>query len=556
MTKLKDFDVIVIGSGAGGAPVAATLAQAGLRVLILEKGPYYSLADFTHDEITICRRDFFVPFPVDDPHTIRKNGAEQVFPTTEGWTSCCVGGATVHMTGFWYWPHAEDFKLATLIGGVAGANLADWPISYAEIEPYLYKAEVLIGVSGQAGINPFDTRKRPYPLPALRPHPSAALIDRAAKEIGMHAFPTARAVLSQAYGTRPACNQCGYCGDYGCENASKSSMLATLIPAAEATHNCEVRANSPVTRIIIGNDRRVSGVEYRDHKGNTHKVSAKIVVLAASAIESARLLLLSACKAFPQGVANTSGLVGKNLTFSTFGKGTAIFSRQDFIKTVGEHNYDLPFLQRSVQDDYWASDGRLGFIKGGTYNFILPHPNPINAALRLTMDRDFKLYGEAYKQQVLKYFKEQTWLEFEIFNEFLPTDQTYIDLDPNVKDRTGMPVARIQMTHHPLDLEVNRRMLKRGIDILAAVTPKAQEFNSPHIASTTYHLQHGTCRFGNDAKTSVLNADCRAHDIDNLYVTDGSFMPTSLGVPTTPTIIANSFRVGDKILARRNEVKY
>lgn len=551
MAPREKFDVVVIGSGAGGAPVALTLAQAGLSVLVLEKGPYYGLADFTHDEIDICRRDFFVPFPVDDPHTIRKDGAAKAELTTEGWISRCVGGGTVHMTGFWYWPHAEDLRLATLTGGVSGANLADWPLTLDALVPYLHRAEVEIGVSGQAGLNPFDVRTRPYPLPALRPHPTATLIDAAAKAKGFHAFPTARAVLSQPYGTRPSCNQCGYCGDYGCENASKSSVLATLIPRAEATRHCEVRARAMVSRIIVGDDRRARGVEYRDAKGATHVVSASIVVLAASAIESARLLLLSSCPAFPQGLANSSGLVGKNLTFSTFGKGSGIFDRHALMAAVGEADYDLPFLQRSIQDDYWAPDGRLGFAKGGTYNFILPHPNPINAALRLTFESDFEVIGDELKKRTLAYFHDETWLEFEVFGEFLPTPQTYVDLDPNVKDHFGIPVARIQITHHPLDIEVNKRMLLRGLDILHAITPQARQVKAPTVGSTTFHLQHGTCRFGNDARTSVLNPDCRAHDVDNLYVTDGSFMPSSLGVPATPTILANSFRVAERILARR-----
>lgn len=550
-TQRETFDVVVVGSGAGGAPVAMVLAEAGLKVLVLEKGRYYGLRDFSHDEIDICRRDFWVPYPIDDPHTIRKDGAPAATPTNEGWTSQCVGGATVHMSGFWYWPHPEDLRLATLTGGVGGADLADWPLAHEDLVPWLERAEAAIGVSGHAGLNPHEPRQRPYPLPALRPHPAAALIDAAAKKRGWHSFPTARAVLSRPYGTRPACNQCGYCGDYGCENASKSSVLATLLPRAEATGRCEVRPRAMVTRVLVGDDRRARGVEYVDATGATRAVDAAVVVLAATAIESARLLLLSTSAAFPHGLANTSGLVGKNLTFSTFGKGTGIFDRAKGLAAVGEDGFDLPFLQRSVQDDYWAPDGRLGFVKGGTYNFLLPHPNPINAALRLTLEADYELMGEALKQRTLAYFRDELWLELEVFGEFLPTPRTYVDLDPAVKDRFGLPVARITVEHHPLDVEVNKRMLLRGLDLLAAVDPAPRLTRAPNVGSTTFHLQHGTCRFGRDPKTSVLDPDCRAHDVSNLYVTDGSFMPTSLGVPATPTILANSLRVADRILLKR-----
>jgi choline dehydrogenase-like flavoprotein len=273
-----------------------------------------------------------------------------------------------------------------------------------------------------------------------------------------------------------------------------------------------------------------------------------VVVLAASAIESARLLLLSADGRNPDGLANGSGLVGRNLTFSTFGKGTGIFDRQKLVGHLGPKFFDLPFLLRSFQDDYWNE--RLPLPKGGTHNFLLHHPNPINAAVRLAMDSKWNLWGKALKARMNHYFHQEFWIEFEVFGEFLPTPGCMLDLDPDHKDLWGLPVARITMDHHQVADDVNRLMTRKGLDILEAIKPRAEKVYPWAWANTTYHLQHGTCRFGDDPGRSVLDRDCQSHEVKNLYVTDGSFMPTSGGVPATPTIMANALRVADRIAER------
>jgi len=544
VTAFKEqVDAVVIGSGAGGAPVAAVLAEAGASVVVLEKGPYYTSQDFVHDEIKLCRRDFWIPFTHEDPHVI-VNGDRPPRRSREGWTSQCVGGATVHMSGFFYRLKESDLRLKTLTGGVADSTVADWPLAIEDLLPYYDLMEARIGVSGRAGINPFETRSRPFPLPPIAVHPSARLFDEAARGLGHHPFPTPRAIVSRSYGRRPPCNLCGLCGDYGCENASKSSTLVTLIPDAEATGRCQIRARCMASRILVDEQDRVQGVEYLDQDGRANAIGARVVVVAASAIESARLLLLSGGGRFPEGLGNRNGLVGKNLTFSTFGKGTAIFDRGELQAALGADGMDLPFFSRSVQDDYWNEGLGVSLPKGGTYNYLLHHPNLINAAIRLAMDEKWMIWGEELKERIRRHFVEELMVEFEVFGEYLPTERGYVELDPETRDRWGLPVARFHVFNHPACNEVNRVMVRRGMDIFEAMKPAPKKVFPWTWASTTLHLQHGTCRFGTDPATSVLDPSCQSHEVKNLYVTDGSFMPTSGAVPATPTILANSFRVG------------
>jgi choline dehydrogenase-like flavoprotein len=542
-----EADVVVIGSGAGGAPIAATLAEAGAKVIVLERGPYYTVRDFVHDEIKICLRDFWVPYPDQDPHVLVKDdGPAQ--KTNEYWTSVNVGGGTVHMSGFFYRFKESDLKMASMTGGIKDADFVDWPITLEELNPFYDLAEARIGVSGDAASNPFDLPRRPYPLPPLAGHALCRPLDEAAKKLGLHSYPTARAVLSQPYGNRPGCNQCGFCGDYGCENGSKSSVLSTLLPAAEATGRCEIRPLAQARRIVLGQDNKVVGVEYADEKGRARGVKARVVVLAASAVESARLLLLSSQPGFQKGLANNNGLVGKHLVFSTAGKASAFWERGKLIDALGSKDMDLPFLQRSIQDDYWNEKAGLPTPKGGTFNFIMLHRNLVFAAQKIFKDQG--IWGAPLKEAMRKMFREQVWAEFEVFTDFYPWKGCWMELDPNVKDKWGLPVARVHVAHHPFDFETSRLLVDRGMEVFRAMQPEATKVYPTTWGVTTPHLQYGSCRFGNDPTTSVLDRNCQAHEVKNLYVTDGSFMPSSGAVPGTLTILANSFRVAQHLRER------
>lgn len=548
---LPEVDVCIVGSGAGGAPMALTLARAGFKVVVLEKGAHYQREDFVHDEILNSRRNFFMPLPWDEPHLWKKEGDEKFQRTNEAWTANCVGGGTVHMSGYFYRMKPVDFRLRTELGNVSGANVADWPISYADLAPFYDQAEEELGVSGNAVPHPMlEPRKKNYPLPPLFSHPVATEIDTVCKALGYHSIPTARGILSQPYKNRMPCSYCALCGSYGCEHDAKSGTNASLIPAALATGNVELRPHCMARSIEVTPDGRAKSVVYLDEKGVAQEQPAKIVIVSCTAVESARLLLNSQSAKFQNGLANNNGQVGKNLIFSSFGQSRAIFRVSQRKEKWPWLNDPSPFVNRSVQDFYWMKDSKFGFRKGGTLGFMWSHPNPIYAAVSIAGKGKDGVFGKELKDRLREY-RDSRILEFEIYGEFLPTDGTQVQVAPNVKDKYGIPVAAITVRRHPTDLVMTKFLVERGEEILQAMEPEKLE--RVGIAGETTILQGGTCRFGKDPATTVLDANCRAHEVPNLYVVDGSFMPSSGGVPFTLTIVANSFRVGSNLVKSLTE---
>jgi len=546
--SIEPVDVVVVGSGAGGAPVAYEAANAGLKVVILEKGRRYRDEDFDHDEIRMSRRNFFTPSVTDEPHTLRSGEAAKAARTTAGWVSSIVGGGTVHMAGYFHRLHPVDFKLRSTLGNVPSSTVADWPITYEDLEPFYTRVEREVGVSGVWHAHPFEEpRTSDYPLPPLTENGFAQQIDLACAKLGYHPFPTPRAIVSRDYRGRQPCMFCSLCASYGCEIGAKSSTLSSLIPVAEATGHCEVRAECMATEIPVDAAGRVTGVVYRTAKGESAFQPARCVVVACTAIESARLLLLSRSARFPNGLANGNGLVGKNLVFSGESKGEALFKLRG--REGAKWLVDTaPFVQRSMQDFYLLDRAVGGVRKTGTILFALAHPNPILTAEHIAGTGGSARWGARLKQALRDEALGARTLTFENFAEGLPTPGTYVDLDPDVKDRWGVPVARITVDRHPLDIAANRFLAARGKEVLDALGPDSSRITQDDGQDMV--LQGGTCRFGRDPATSVLDVDCRAHAVPNLFVSDSSFMPTSGGVPPTLTIMANALRVGAGIVAR------
>ena len=552
-----DFDVCVIGSGAGAGPVVLTLAEAGYSVLVLEKGPWWTEQDFYKDELACCRRSVYTPELTDEQHVIEDLDSEGDWvgeATSDSgwdfWNGNCVGGSSNFMSGFFYRLKPEDFRLLSEFGPLAGANIADWPISYEELEPWYSKVESEVGISGKIVDHPLAEPRSTADFPYLptQEHPIAQRIDSTCQELGLHPLPTPRAILSRAKDKRRSCEYSGYCGSYGCSSGAKGSARAALLDRALATGRCEIRPHSKVYKLVSNAKGKVVAADYFDADGRTQKVGAKIFVVACQAIETSRLLLSSTGPKHANGLANNSGQVGRNLLFSAGGSGSG-----DFVyagmgdKQVAALKVRGPFVNRALQDWYYIDDKAFGGrAKGGTVDFLLRHPNPIGKAMSVKWDDDDRLlWGRPLQKKLKSLFTASQSLRYEIFCDWLPTDNCFVSLDAKVEDKWQSPVARVRIGYHEHDLKVGRYINERAMQVLEKMG--AQNIRSSVSGSPPQNLVAGGCRFGNNPATSVLDADCRAHDVDNLYVTDGSFMPTGGSVPYTWTIYANAFRVADRI---------
>lgn len=556
---MSDFDVCVVGSGAGGGPIAWTLARAGYTVVVLEKGPWLKEADFYKDEISACRRRTYVPTHEAEPQIVETDfdgdgdWSEHRTSNTgwDLWNGNLVGGASNLMSGFFQRMAPFDFHLRSEFGAVDGADVVDWPIGYDDLEPWYDMVERVVGVSGRAVAHPnAGPRSSPdFPLPPTAEHPVAGWIDETCSEMGLHPFPLPRAVLSQPYQGRSSCSYSGYCALYGCATGAKGSSRAALLDPAVATGRCEIRPNAMVTRLASDATGRVTHAEYIDKDGQQQQLRARKFVVACQAVQTARLLLMSTGPKHPDGLANRSGMVGRYLLFSAAGSAAGALRYDDQSEArAAELANPAPFINRSIQDWYSYKDESGQRRKGGTLDVIFEHPNPIsNARWEMFDGRDNPLvWGRPLKRRMEKYFGEAKHLELEVFADWMPVPDSHVTLDPRLKDQWGLPVARVRIGKHPRNKEVATHLSRQGRYVLQRLG--ARGIRSSGSGGPSTNLQAGGCRFGRDPATSVLNASCRAHDVDNLYVSDGSFMPTGGSVPYTWTIYANAFRVAQGIV--------
>lgn len=536
-----EVDFVIVGSGAAGGVISKELSTRGFSVVVLEQGPRLDPSQFEHDEFKyVFNNGIANPAPTAWRKTDKDEaqvGAGLLLYAR------LVGGSSVHFTANFWRLHENDFNERSRLGAVPGADLQDWPITYADLEPYYTKVDWEVGVSGTPG--PFDSfRSRPYPLPPMPVKSSGVLFERGARKLGLHPQSSPMAILSKPFNGRNACQHCGYCMQFGCEFGAKSSSLASMIPVAEATGKCEIRPNSYVRAVELDARGRTTGVVYFDASKKEQRQRAKAVVLCANGAETPRLLFNSASSRFPDGLANSSGYVGKNLMFNGGAAAMGVFEHP-----LNEY--------RSIQctrlsHDFYDTDPKRGFYGGGGMDARYQQ-YPMLWALG-GLPSDVPAWGSDYKKMVGDYFNRSMTVAGHTTSLPVPTNN--ITLDPKAKDGWGIPALRVTYKDHPDDIKISQFLLDKQLEILDAAGAQKKWVAYPATEQAfTAHLL-GTCRMGTDPKTSVVDIDHRTHDVRNLFICDGSSMVTSGRGQPTMTIMALAFRAGERIagLAKRGEI--
>jgi choline dehydrogenase-like flavoprotein len=369
------------------------------------------------------------------------------------------------------------------------------------------------------------------------------IFERAARKLGLHPFPSPMAILSKPYRGRNACLHCGFCEGYGCEVGAKSSTLASVIPVAERTSRCEIRANCYVRQIEVDKAGRVTGATYFNTSKREVFQRAKAVVVCCNGSETPRLLLMSRSSRFPDGLANSSGLVGKYLMFDSGA----------FCGATFEHALnDFKSVQVSrLLHDFYDADPKRGFFGGGGIDarFDL---NPI-AFAQGGLPQDAPQWGADYKRMLRESFTHTMYLL--AHSTTLPLESNSISLDPDVKDFWGLPALRVTFKNHSDDLKTMQFLLDRQMEILDAAGARRTWAYPVEETTQGVHLL-GTCRMGTDPKRSVIDPYHRSHDVPNLFLVDGSSFVTSGRNQPTCTIQALAYRAADLLAraTRRGEI--
>lgn len=540
---LKHANAVVVGAGAGGGVVAKELACAGLSVVLLERGKWLTAFDCRKDDLRNQRvTTLGCGFGPDDERyrrvSVDETGHEEIVKPSNGKynnNAACVGSGTVTY-GAMAWRYMEqDFRMRTTYGAVEGGTLEDWPISYDDLEPYYEKAEWEMGVSGDESTNIFRTpRKRPLPMPPLSPNTEHRLLEPVAKRLGWHPFYVPMLRNSVPYNGRGPCMRCRWCVGFACEVDAKNGTQNTVIPKALASGNCDLRTECMVKEILTDERGRATGVAYFDGDNHLQKQTADVVVVSASATESARLLLNSKSRLHPTGIGNRYDWVGRNLQGHLY-VGAIGLMDHDVYDDVG------PGTSIGICD---FNHGNKGYVSGGSLCNEFTRL-PINF-VRYMVPPDVSRWGPANKEYIRKYYKRSIIVWGPI--QEIPVFDARVQVDPVVKDFWGVPVVRLSGKAHPSDLIVGRYVAGKAELWLkeAGAIKTWLRIPASRGLSGGQH-QAGTCRMGNDPKTSVVNRNCRVHDVENIFVADGSVHVTNGGFNPALTILANAYRTGEYI---------
>jgi gluconate 2-dehydrogenase alpha chain len=558
-------DVVIVGVGAAGGILAAELAKSGMKVIGLERGPRLKTADFDpHDELRYFQRQDLRPDPKRQPVTWRPNPNARSRPLSTMSYGNQAGGGTVHYGSLSWRMHTDDFRARSQTIERYGApaipensSLADWPVSYAELEPYYDRAEYELGVSGKAGNvqgkkiedgNVFESpRRREYPLPPLIPDQSETIFAEASKKLGYHPFSSPRAIISQSYNDRPGCTYCGFCQAFGCHVGAKSSILVTKLPEADATGNFKLITGAMCYRVNSDDSGKVTGVSYYGPDRSDNTIEADLVILSPFIYDNTRLLLLSKTAKFPNGLANSSGHVGKHIM--THIRSRVIVAFDDRFVNV----YMGPSAQKHSIDDFNSDNfdhKDLGFIRGAQISIgpVALEGGPLGA-VEMEPPPGIARWGAAYRDFFARYYARHTAIAAQI--EDLPYPHQTIDLDPNIRDAWGLPAPRMTYDwRRPNELK-RTAFMARKMEEMGRATGAQLVWRTPESPGAPGGHHEGGTRMGGDPKDSVVNKYGQSWDHPNLFLIGSSTFPTmGSGFNPTLTIEALAYMSADAISKR------
>jgi choline dehydrogenase-like flavoprotein len=534
MMASERADVLVIGSGAAGAAVTKRLADLGAKVVCLEQGDWMKPQDYPSTkpdyEIALRRGPFhFSPNvrrrPEDYPVVERGKNPPDVLMFN------AVGGSTIHYTAHFPRLHPSDFRARTL-DGVA----EDWPISYHELEPYYDMNDREMGVAGLAG-DPANPPRSPRPTPPLPIGVLGETIGRGFDKLGWYWWVSDNAIISRNYQDRPACDLHGKCM-FGCPIGAKASTDVSYWPKA-LRKGAVLKTHARVREITVDAGGRVNGAVYYDRQGRLHKQAARVVVVCANGIGTPRLLLNSKSKLFPNGLANSSGLVGRNFMIHPFRFLEGVFEER-------MNGWEGPFGIPAFSEQFYETDLKRGFVRG--YSFLLERSfGPLHQAWGGFVNKPVP-WGAEHHRVMRQRFGHI--VRVTVLGEDLPEESNRIELDPEVKDSNGIPAPRAIYSYSENSLKIldhGARMGRQALESAGAI-----DILDSGIIQPAFHLM-GTARMGKDPRKSVVNAWHQTHDVKNLFLVDGSSFTTSGAVNPTCTIGALALRCADGIWERRRE---
>ncbi|MDR1356119.1 MAG: GMC family oxidoreductase [Tannerellaceae bacterium] len=547
MDKNKHVQAIVVGAGGGGGVAAKVLATAGMQTVLFERGGWPSYDAHINDELISQRMQVLDSAfgPAWDKHPrvhVRENGERDIITAANGnynHVAACVGSGTVSYGAMAWRFMREDFRLKTTYGAVEGSTLDDWPITYDDLEPYYSQAEWEIGVSGDDG-NPFAApRERPYPMPAFEYNRDGEYLAGVCRRMGLHPFSIPMLRNSVAYNGRAACIRNRTCCGYACPVDAKNGTQNTVIPVAMATGLCEVRTHCVVAELLVNDAGLVSGVRYFDKDGKEQVQTADVVVVSGSATETARLLLNSRSPLHPAGLGNNRDCVGRNLQGHAYTGASGLFD-WDILDLSG------PGATMAICDYNHHNPGIVGGGLLANEFYMLPY------AFSQSRPWGEPRWGKAHKDYQRNNYRRLGRMIGPI--QEMPMWDARVTVDPQVKDYWGIPVVALSGAKHPRDFEHCRFLSSKAEEILKeAGAVRTWRHTGDRPPSSFYgpsggQHQAGTCRMGHDPATSVVNEWCKVHDVDNLFIADGSVLVTNGGFNPVLTIMALAYRTSEYIV--------